>query len=65
MIDLKPLMTVKSTIGLVKHVPAGSQLSYGRTYTAETDRRIATIPIGYADGYNQSIVQQGENDCSW
>lgn len=59
MIDLKPLMTVKSTIGLVKHVPAGSQLSYGRTYTAETDRRIATIPIGYADGYNSSIVQQG------
>ena len=47
-IDLKPLMTLKTTIGLVKHVPAGSQLSYGRTYTAETDRVIATVPIGYA-----------------
>ena len=55
MIDLKPLMTVKSTIGLVKKVPAGSQLSYGRTYTAETERIIATVPIGYADGYNRAL----------
>ena len=54
-IDLKPLMTLKTTIGLVKHVPAGSQLSYGRTYTAETDRVIATVPIGYADGYNRNL----------
>ncbi|MBQ5589573.1 MAG: alanine racemase, partial [Anaerotignum sp.] len=55
MIDLKPLMTVKSTIGLVKKVPAGSQLSYGRTYTAETERVIATVPIGYADGYSRAL----------
>ena len=48
-------MTLKTTIGLVKHVPAGSQLSYGRTYTAETDRVIATVPIGYADGYNRNL----------
>lgn len=54
-IDLKPLMTLKTSIGLVKHVKAGSQLSYGRTYTAETDRIIATIPIGYADGYNRNL----------
>ena len=53
-------MTVKSTIGLVKHVPAGSQLSYGRTYTAETDRRIATIPIGYADGYNRALSNKAK-----
>lgn len=55
MIDIKPLMTLKTTIGLVKHVKAGSQLSYGRTYTADTDRLIATVPIGYADGYNRSL----------
>ena len=54
-IDLKPLMTLKTSIGLVKHVKAGSQLSYGRTYTAETDRVIATVPIGYADGYNRNL----------
>ncbi|AMJ40817.1 alanine racemase [Anaerotignum propionicum] len=55
MIDIKPLMTLKTTVGLVKHVKGGSQLSYGRTYTAETDRVIATVPIGYADGYNRSL----------
>lgn len=55
MIDIKPLMTLKTTIALVKHVKAGSQLSYGRTYTADTDRVIATVPIGYADGYNRSL----------
>lgn len=55
MIDIKPLMTLKTTIGLVKEVKAGSQLSYGRTYTAETDRVIATVPIGYADGYSRAL----------
>lgn len=60
MIDLKPLMTVKTTIGLVKKVPAGSQLSYGRTYTAETERVIATVPIGYADGYNRALSNQAQ-----
>ncbi len=55
MIDIKPLITLKTTIGLIKHVKAGSQLSYGRTYTADTDRVIATIPIGYADGYSRAL----------
>lgn len=55
MIDIKPLMTLKTTVGLIKHVKAGSQLSYGRTYTADKDRVIATVPIGYADGYNRLL----------
>lgn len=59
-IDLKPLMTVKTSIGLVKHVKAGAQLSYGRTYTAETDRVIATVPIGYADGYNRALSNKAK-----
>ena len=54
-IDVKPLMTLKTVVALVKKVEAGSQLSYGRTYTADTDRIIATVPIGYADGYNRSL----------
>lgn len=57
-IDLKPLMTLKTSVGLIKKVKAGSQLSYGRTYTAETDRIIATLPIGYADGYNRFLSNQ-------
>lgn len=59
-IELKPLMTLKTTVGLVKHVKAGAQLSYGRTYTAETDRIIATVPIGYADGYNRGLSNRAK-----
>ena len=54
-IDLKPLMTLKTTVALVKKVDAGAQISYGRTYTAEKERIIATVPIGYADGYNRNL----------
>ncbi len=60
MIDLKPLMTVKTTVGLVKKVPAGSQVSYGRTYTAETERVLATVPIGYADGYSRALSSKAQ-----
>ncbi len=59
-IDLKPLMTLKTTIGLVKKVKAGTQLSYGRTYTTPTDRVLATVPIGYADGYNRNLSNQAK-----
>lgn len=54
-IDIKPVMTLKTSIALVKHVKAGTQISYGRTYTADKDRMIATVPIGYADGYNRLL----------
>lgn len=54
-IDLKPLMTLKTSIALVKKVEAGAQISYGRTYTADKERLIATVPIGYADGYNRNL----------
>lgn len=57
-IDIKPLMTLKTSIGLIKKVKAGSQLSYGRTYTAKTDRIIATVPMGYADGYARVLSNQ-------
>lgn len=56
MIDVKPLMTLKTSIGLVKRVKTGAQLSYGRLYTAESDRIIATVPIGYADGYSRALT---------
>ncbi len=54
-IDVKPLMTIKTSVALVKHIKAGTQVSYGRTYTADKDRVIATLPIGYADGYNRLL----------
>ena len=44
-------MTLKSVISLIKKVPAGTKISYGCTYTTKRDTKIATVPIGYADGY--------------
>lgn len=60
MIDIKPIMTWKSSIAMVKKVAIGSEISYGRTYKAETDRLIATVPIGYADGYSRKLSSQGK-----
>jgi len=54
-IDIKPIMTVKTSVALVKHIKAGTQVSYGLTYTADKDRILATVPIGYADGYNRLL----------
>jgi len=59
MIDLKPLMTLKTSVALVKTINPGTQLSYGRTYTADGVRVIATVPIGYADGYNRALSNKG------
>jgi alanine racemase len=50
-LPLQPVMTLKSVISHIKTVEAGDNISYGRTYTATQPRRIATVTIGYADGY--------------
>ena len=50
MLPLKPAMTVKSVLSQIKPIPAGTVVSYGRTYAADTDRVVATMPVGYADG---------------
>lgn len=48
---LKPAMSLKSVVSHVKSVAAGATVSYGRTFTATQEMRIATVPIGYADGF--------------
>lgn len=48
---LKPVMALKSVISHIKTISAGDTISYGRTYTADASRVIATVPIGYADGF--------------
>lgn len=58
-LQLKPAMQLKSTIAMVKSVPKGAEIGYGRDYTAKREMRIATIPIGYADGYPRSLSGQG------
>jgi alanine racemase len=51
LMPLRPAMELKTVVSMVKTVPAGTQVSYGRTYTADRDTTLATVPIGYADGY--------------
>ena len=50
-LSLKPAMSLKSVVSHVKTVAAGATVSYGRTFTATQEMRIATVPIGYADGF--------------
>jgi alanine racemase len=50
-IPLKPALTLKTRVGLVKRIKAGEGVSYGRRYIASRNTSIATLPIGYGDGY--------------
>ena len=50
MINVKPVMELKSRIASVKRLPKGACISYGRTWTLERDSLIAAVPVGYADG---------------
>lgn len=54
-IDLKPAMTLKANVILVKDVEKNTPVSYGRIFTTDRDSRIATVPIGYADGYSRLL----------
>ena len=56
---LKPAMEVVSHVVHIKTVPAGTQIGYGHIYTAPDSRRIATVSIGYADGYNRCMTGKG------
>lgn len=55
LLPLKPLMELKTTISMVKELPAGESVSYGRSYTANQSVRVATVPVGYADGYHRVL----------
>lgn len=52
-VDLKPALSLKTRIAQVKTVGPGASISYGRTYITDRETRIATIPLGYADGYTR------------
>lgn len=49
-LDVRPVMTVSADVSLVKDVPAGTAVSYGGRWIASRPSRIATVPLGYADG---------------
>lgn len=56
---LKPAMSLKSHIIFIKQVGRGIPVSYGGTYVTTRDTRIATIPVGYGDGYPRSLSGRG------
>ena len=57
--ELKHVLSLQSVVTQLKTVPAGTSVSYGRTYTTMVESRIATIPIGYADGYSRLLSNRG------
>ncbi len=57
--DLKPALSLYSSIVHIKTVEKGSQISYGGTFIAGKETVIATVPIGYADGYPRSLSNKG------
>ena len=58
-IDLKPAMELVSHIVMIKEVPAGTPVSYGGTFVTDRASKIATIPVGYGDGYPRSLSNKG------
>ena len=59
-LDLVPAMTLKTVVAFVKEVQKGATISYGRTFTADRKMKIATVPIGYADGF----IRQNATDSN-
>lgn len=57
---IEPVMELKAVISQVKTVGAGTCISYGRTFTAQHEMRVATVTIGYADGYSRLLSSKGE-----
>jgi alanine racemase len=58
-VALKPVMTLKSRIVHLKRVPAGFNVSYGITYQTQKPTTIATVPVGYADGFSRLLSNRG------
>jgi alanine racemase len=59
-LGLKAVLSVESRIVYFKVVKKGSSVSYGRSWTAETDTRVVTVPIGYADGYSRALTAKAK-----
>lgn len=58
--ELKPVMSVHTRISHLKKVPKGETLGYSRTFKTQKDSIIATIPIGYEDGYRRGLSNRGQ-----
>ena len=59
-LELQPVLSLRSRISHIKTTEAGTCISYGRTYITEKPQKIATVTIGYADGYSRLLSGKGE-----
>ena len=59
-IELKPVMTFKSTVIQIKEIPKGATVGYNQTWKAQRKTRYAVIPVGYADGYDFLLSNKGK-----
>ena len=59
-VAIKAAMTFKTRVLHIKEIERGTSVSYGRTFMARQKSRVATLPVGYADGYNRLLSNQGE-----
>ena len=58
-LEIEPIMRLKTMVSYVKEIKKGTTVSYGRTFTAQRDMKIATVPVGYADGYIRCFAKDG------
>ena len=59
LIDIKPIMSIKTRVVFIKEINKGDAISYGGTFVAEHKMKIATIPVGYGDGYSRGLSNEG------
>ncbi|RXT05200.1 alanine racemase [Ammoniphilus sp. CFH 90114] len=59
-IELKEAFSLKTKIAHIKSVPAGTSISYGATFTTSGESVIASLPIGYADGFSRALSNKGQ-----
>lgn len=59
-LDLKPVMELKTKVGFIKTVEKDTPISYGMTYKTKAKTRIAILPVGYADGYSRLLSNRGK-----
>ena len=59
-LGLRPALALRSSVSFVKRLAAGEAVSYGLTYRLDRDATVATVPVGYADGYPRALSNRGE-----
>ena len=62
-LSIRPVMSIKANIIYLKSVHSGFSVSYGRKFTTERESLIATLALGYADGYPRYLSGKGASHC--